>query len=84
MAFRIYMTKRADEDMQHLAGESSMAKHLKAVKKALAYMGINTRHPSLHTHKYSAQNNTASAYRIFWQYGLEKQALTILGIEAHP
>jgi hypothetical protein len=98
MAFRIYMTKRADEDMQHLAGESSMAKHLKAVKKALAYMGINTRHPSLHTHKYSAlkglngaevfeayaQNNTASAYRIFWQYGLEKQALTILGIVAHP
>jgi len=98
MAFKIFLSKQADFDLQGLCSDPNMSKRLKAVKKALGYLEVNTRHPSLRTHKFKAtkgingedvfeayaENNTAGAYRILWQYGLEKQALTILGIIAHP
>lgn len=98
MSFKLYLSTQADHDLHQLASHPNMQKRLKAVRKALGYLETNTRHPSLHTHKYSAikgvngadvfeayaENNTAGAYRIFWQYGMEKNALTVLGIVAHP
>lgn len=98
MHFKVCLTKQADFDLRVLCENPNMEKRLKAVKKAIGYLGVNTRHPSLRTHKYTAikgingedvfeayaENNTSGAYRIFWQYGLDKQALTILGIVAHP
>jgi len=55
----------------------------KQIKKALGYLEVNPRHPSLHTHEFIslkgvhgekifeayAQNKTPGAYRIFWHYG---------------
>ncbi|NNM58831.1 MAG: hypothetical protein HKM04_03360 [Legionellales bacterium] len=75
-----------------------MLKRLKAVRKALAYLETNPRHPSLNTHKYSsltgqngeevfeayAENNTPAAYRIFWCYDPSKKQITILAITEHP
>jgi hypothetical protein len=74
------------------------AKRLKAVRKALALLENNPRHPGLKTHKYSsmmaesgedvfeayAENNTPGAYRIFWHYGLGKDVITIIAITPHP
>jgi hypothetical protein len=59
---------------------------------------VNPRHQGLNTHKYSslkgpngeevfeayAENNTASAYRIFWCYGPGKDVITIIAITPHP
>lgn len=98
MSFKLYLSKQANFDLNELETQPSMEKRLKAVRKALGFLEVNVRHPSLRTHKYSAikgingaevfeayaENNTAGAFRIFWQYGLEKQALTVLGIVAHP
>jgi hypothetical protein len=73
-------------------------KKLKAVRKALAFLENNPRHPSLNTHKYTsmtsetgedvfeayAENNTHGVYRIFWHYGPGKDAITIIAITPHP
>ena len=98
MPFRLLFTKQANTDMDELESRPFMERQRKAVRKALGYLETNLRHPSLKTHKYKAvkgiggadvfeayaENNTNAAYRIFWQYGPEKLALTILGIVAHP
>jgi hypothetical protein len=55
---------------------------LKQVRKTLALLETDLRHPGLATHKYEslsrsgrevfeayAQNRTSGAYRVFWQYG---------------
>ena len=59
---------------------------LKQVRKTLAFLETNPRHPSLQTHKYQslrgpngeevfeayAQNQTAAAYRVFFFYGPDR------------
>jgi len=69
-----------------LEADPSKAKTLKAVRKTLALMEQNLRHPSLNTHEFSGlrglngekvfeaygQQNTPGAYRIFWYYGPAK------------
>ena len=98
MPFRLRFTKEASLELLSLKDLPALAKHFKAVRKALGYLEVNVRHPSLKTHKYDsfkglngadvfeayAENNAPGAYRIFWQYGPEQQALTVLGIEVHP
>jgi hypothetical protein len=74
------------------------------VKKALCYLEENPRHPSLRTHQYRsfkgpnkekiyeayAQNNTASAYRIFFCYmkeesgGKKQPVISVIAITPHP
>lgn len=70
----------------------------KKVTKTLALLETNPRHPSLQTHAYSAlegpnkekvfeayvENNTASAYRVFWFYGPGNNTITIVAITPHP
>ena len=77
----------------------------KQVLKTLGLLEINSRHPGLHTHEYSslagpegeriweayAQNNTPSAYRVFFHYGPDEGSdkkrapvLTIVTITPHP
>jgi hypothetical protein len=60
-------------------------------------METNLRHPSLNAHKFTsikgpnrekvseayAQQNTPSAYRIFWYYGFGKNQITIVAITPH-
>lgn len=70
------------------------------VAKCLALLQSNPRHPGLHTHEFEsienpfnkgekvceayAQNQTPSAYRVFWCYGPGKGEITILKIAPHP
>lgn len=97
MFFKLLFTKEASRELDDLA-KPHLFKQNKAVRKALGFLETNVRHPSLRTHKYNgikginggevfeayAENSTFKAYRIFWQYGPEKQNLTILSILPHP
>jgi hypothetical protein len=72
----------------------------KQVHKALTLLASNPKHPGLETHPYHslphpydkkqkvfeayAQNQTPSAYRVFWCYGPAKQEITLLAITPHP
>jgi len=94
------LTKTADEQLEKLESDSSKTSLTKQIKKSLGYLQINPKHPSLSTHPYYsiehpfdpkekvfeayAQNNTPSAYRIFWCYGPDKKQITIIAITPHP
>ncbi len=83
MQRKIKFTPTADEQYSALENVPSKAAILEQVRKALGYLEIDPRHPSLNTHEFTsltgvngekvfeayAQNNTPGAYRIFWHYG---------------
>lgn len=97
MTYALIFQPQAKEDLKELENPA-LAKRQKAVRKALGYLQLNQRHPSLETHKYSsmkgpngeevfeayAQNKTPGAYRIFWHYGPNRSDITILAITPHP
>jgi hypothetical protein len=98
VSFTLKFTTQAIADLNSLEEDNSLLKRLKAVRKVLAYLETNPRHPGLNTHKYSsfsgpngedvfeayAKNKTPAAYRIFWFYGPGKKEITIIAITAHP
>lgn len=95
---KLLFTTRAQQNLADLENDQGLAKRLRAVRKALGLLQVNLKHPGLNTHKYDslagpngedvfeayAENQTASAYRIFWFYGPAKDELTILAITPHP
>jgi hypothetical protein len=98
MAFSLVFTEEAAANLRELQSERGLAKRYKAVRKTLAYLEANPRHPSLQTHEYKslsqkgsekvfeayAEQKTASAYRVFWCYGPDKGQITIIAITPHP
>lgn len=72
----------------------------KQVHKTLRLLAQDPRHPGVQTHAYEslkhplvpaekvfeayAQQNTPSAYRIFWCYGPARKEITIIAITPHP
>ncbi len=98
MSFRLKFSDAAKFSFETLQQNPQHHKEFKAVAKALGYLEVNPKHPSLKTHKFEslstrlqepifeayAQNNTPGAYRIFWCYGPAKDEITILEITAHP
>ncbi len=98
MTFELLFTDRADADLNSLEADASLAKRLKAVRKALGLLETSPRHPGLNAHKFSslkgpggeevfeayAENRTPAAWRIFWYYGPNKKQITILAITSHP
>ncbi len=98
MAFSLKFTDEGASQLKALEEDGGLAKRLKAVRKGLGYLETNPRHPALATHKYSslhgangeeifeayAENQTPSAYRIFWHYGPGKKEITIVAITHHP
>lgn len=79
---------------------SRQAGLFKQVRKTIALLLSNPRHPGLHTHAYSSlphpfdpaqkvfeayvQQRTPGAYRLFWCYGPGRQEITIVAITPHP
>jgi hypothetical protein len=73
-------------------------KFFKKLAKTLGYLAENSHHNSLASHeiedltrKYGfkifqsyLENNTPAAGRMFWAYGPDKGAITVLAIEPHP
>jgi len=96
--FKLIFSQKARDNLKELEKNNSLAKRLKAVRKTLAYLENNPKHPSLNTHKYISkygdnheeifeayvENNTPAAYRVFWHYGPEKKFITIIAIIPHP
>ena len=98
--FDLKFTDEAKSQREVLKADPAKTAVWNQVKKSLGYLQTNPRHPSLNTHEYSsmphpwdpkgkvfeayAQNNTPSAYRIFWCYGPEKKQITIIAITPHP
>ena len=98
MAFALRFSSRAKIDLDNLNINPALEKRAKAVRGCIAKLEANPRHPGLNTHKYDklsgevgevvfeayAENNTPGAYRIFWYYGPNKDAITIIAITPHP
>ncbi|MCD4750578.1 MAG: hypothetical protein K8R59_14505 [Thermoanaerobaculales bacterium] len=98
MHFNLLFTDEANENMTTLEEDAGLKKRLKAVRKALAFLEADPRHPSLNTHKFSslagpdgqdifeayAESKTPAAYRIFWLYGPKKREITVIAITPHP
>jgi hypothetical protein len=96
--FEITYAEEALRNLAELKKDPSQSNRHKAVSKALRYLAENPSHPSLQTspfysqtgrsgqklfHSY-AQNNTPSAYRIFWFYGPKRREITVTAILPHP
>ena len=98
MSFELIFSEKVDQQLSALEQNPALKKRLKAVRKTLAFMETNLRHPSLNTHKFSslerdnreqvfesyAENHTPGAYRVFWWYGPQNKQITILAIVPHP
>lgn len=100
MPFKLTITDTADEQLHHLEFDKDKKdlKKLKKVRKCLGYLQTNPKHPSLDTHEYSsmrgengekvweayAENNTPSAWRVFWHYGPNSNEITIVAVTPHP
>ena len=96
--FELRFTRVAADHLEQLEQDSGRDKRLKAVRKALGYLQLNPRHPSLSTHQYTilvgpqgeeiceayAENRTSTAYRIFWHYGPGQKTINLIAITAHP
>ena len=96
--FQIRLTQEAYEQYTHLKKDKGLEKRQKAVQKTLQFLKYNPRHPSLQTHKFIsiqgpdgeevfesyAEQNTPSAYRVFWFYGHLKNQITVISIIPHP
>ena len=90
-------TAAASEHLEQLERDQGLAKRLKAVRKTLARLESEPRHPALQTHEFKslslhgvkvfesyAEQDTPAAYRVFWHYGPKKGELTIVAITSHP
>ncbi|MBI5595988.1 MAG: hypothetical protein HY928_07855 [Elusimicrobia bacterium] len=98
MRFELVYTETAGLQRDALEKSANLAKRWKAVRKTLALMEKDLRHPGLSTHKFDsltgprgedvfeayAENKTPAAYRVFWHYGPKKGQITIVAITAHP
>tara|TARA_R110000868_G_scaffold380784_1_gene646914 strand:+ start:87242 stop:87535 length:294 start_codon:yes stop_codon:yes gene_type:complete len=96
--YELLLTEHASGKLLLLEKNPALKKRLKAVRKALSYLEVNPRHPSLNTHKYLtkytdegkelfeayAENKTPGAYRIFWSYGPGHRQITVNDISPHP
>ena len=98
--FELVFTRNASAELERLEGSPRHAGLVKQVKKTLAFLATNPRHPSLQTHVFHSlphpyhprekvfevyvQQRTPAAYRLFWCYGPEKSRITILAVTPHP
>jgi hypothetical protein len=96
--FRLRFTFEARDHLEELAAQKQDNRRLRKVRNALARIQADPRHPGLQSHKYSSvrgaageevwesyvENNTPSAWRIFWHYGPGEGEITIVTISKHP
>lgn len=107
MPYQLRFTSRAATALQGLEdGGAATLPKLKKVRKALGLLGRDPRYPGLNSHGYEnfpghgdekvwdsyVENNTPSAWRIYWMYGPDEKDLetgqdipviTVLQISAH-
>ncbi len=100
MLFSLVFSEEAAEQLRALEFDNDKQDivKLRKVRKCLAYLENNPKHPSLETHEYDSligksdekiweayvENRTPSAWRVFWHYGPGRQVITIVSITPHP
>ena len=98
MIFELHFSNEAKAQLKSLKDNKGLARRYKAVKAALRKLQQNPRYPSLQTHEFHslfgpngekvfeayAEQNTPSAYRIFFHYGPEQGVMSIISITPHP
>jgi len=81
------LTSASQASLHELEADPHRAGLLKQVRKTLALLEVNLRHPSLNTHKFRSlvgpsgeevfeayvQNQTPGAYRVFFYYGPDRE-----------
>ena len=96
--FEVYWTDQARQQVDRLPETRGLQKRYKAVVKAIRFLAVDPRHPSLQTHEFTslkgpggekvfeayAEQATPAAYRIFWYYGPQKDQITLVAITPHP
>ncbi len=96
MPFALTFTPEAASVLKEL--EARNAPKLKKVRKTLALLESNPRHPGLSTHEFTSlsgpagekvfeayvENRTPGAWRVFWYYGPRPGMIRILNITPHP
>ena len=96
MPFQIARTLSARETMREL--EAKDERKFKKVRKTLGLLSQDPKHPGLNSHKREAEkgplgediwesyveNNTPSAWRVFWYYGPVPGTITVFAITPHP
>jgi hypothetical protein len=96
VAFALTFTPEAASVLREL--EARNAPKLKKVRKTLALLETNPRHPGLSTHEFTSlsgpagekvfeayvENRTPGAWRVFWYYGPRPGMIRILNITPHP
>ena len=97
-SFTLLISDEAATVLAALAGSAQYEKQLKKVRQTLGKLQQDPRHPGLNSHKYTSiqgvdgediwechvENNTPSAWRVFWHYGPGKAVITIVTIGPHP
>jgi hypothetical protein len=97
LPFRLFFTPTARDALSDLE-VPAQAVRLKKVRNTLGRLQADPRYPSLNSHKYSSvkgingeeiwesyvENNTPSAWRIFWHYGPGADCITVVSITPHP
>lgn len=91
-------TPEAAQVLADLDAKAQHVRKLRKVRKALAHLESDPRHPGLRSHKYVSmrgiagqdvwdsyvENQTPAAWRIFWHYGPGEDEITVLTIGPHP
>lgn len=98
MGFTLQFTREAAEALAVLGNDAHLAKKLAKVRRALGRLESDPGYPSLRSHKYTSlagangedvwdsyvENDTPSAWRIFWHYGPGAGVITVVSITPHP
>jgi hypothetical protein len=97
--FVLLYTPEAEKVITDMAARRQYASKLKKVRKALRLLEqVGPGHPGLNTHRYQSvkgpggadvwesyvENHTPSAWRIWWIYGPDDDALTVVTLGPHP
>ena len=96
MAFVIVRTPSVIKTMEEL--EAKDEKKFRKVRKTLGLLSQDPKYPGLNSHKREAEkgpkgediwesyveNNTPSAWRVFWYYGPATGTITVFAITPHP
>lgn len=98
MKFFLSFTPTAEAGLRELKISPHLKKHFKAVAKAFKFLQENPRHNSLETHEFYslkgpdgekvfeayAEQDSPSAYRIFFFYGKQRGEIIIIAVTPHP
>jgi hypothetical protein len=95
--WQLRFSARAAETLKQLdGGDPNDQAKLRKIRRALARLEQNPRHPGLASHQYESfpvdrdvkvwdsyvENRTPSAWRIFWRYGPDEEGAAVITVLA--